>query len=141
MSAYIVNKKHIDALLTWASRPQYQSPSFYYWQNRQWYFYEDINRIGNVLLFENVHSVNYRYNDHDEPPEYKWQRYNRPLTALQIIKACDCLDYQSCETPDWKDTEAYEIIQTIRERAINELPGMDDCQWEITEDIKEYSFV
>jgi hypothetical protein len=141
MSAFVVDKKHIDALLTYASRPEYQSPSCYYWLNKIVYFYDEINRIGNVLVFENYHSVNYRYNDHSEPFEYKWERYTRSLTPIQIVKACDCLDYQSCETPDWKETEANTIIQSIRERAIREIPGYETASWEITENIKQYQHV
>jgi len=141
MSAFVVDKKHIDALLTYAIRPQYQSPSNYYWMNQRVGFWDNIDRIGSVLLFENYHSVNYRYNEHEEPQEYKWERYSLPLTPVQIIKACDCLNYQSCESPDWDTTEAYEILQTIRERAIVELPGMEEAKWEITEDIKQCQFV
>ncbi len=57
----------------------------------------------------------------------------RHYLPVEIIKACDCYDYQSCETPDWKDTEAYAIMQMLRKRAIYSLPGYEEAAWEIRE--------
>ena len=140
MSAFVVSQTHIDALLTFAQRPQYDSPASYYKENGTTVtFYDNLNAIGQILLDENVRSVNFRYEEQTDSPSYLYHPYRGNLTPVQIIKACDCLNYQSCETDDWKNTEAHLILDTIRERAINELPGMDAAEWEITPSTRELS--
>lgn len=132
MSAFVVSPTHIDALLTFAQRPQYEAPACYYKGSVKVTFYDNLNAIGQILLDENVRSVNFRYTEQTDSPAYLYHPYRGNLPPVQIIKACDCLNYQSCETDDWKDTEAHLILDTIRERAINELPGMDEAEWELT---------
>ncbi len=132
MSAFLVNDTHIDALLTWAMRPQWQSLSYYRHGDKRVTFFDNLDTIGQCLINQNYASLNGRYGDTDPAHEYKFTNYFNPLSPVQVIKACDCYNYQACETGEdyWK-SEAHEIIDTIRERAIDELPGMDDAAWEI----------
>ena len=132
MSAFLVNDKHIDALLTWAVRPRWQAPSHYQHNENKVIFYDNLEVIGQELVNENHKSLTDKYHDPYHSHEYKFTPYLNPLSPVQIIKACDCYNYQACETGEdyWK-SEAHEIIDTIRERAIDELPGMDDAAWEI----------
>ena len=132
MSAFLVNDKHIDALLTYAMRARYQSPANYRHNGNQVTFFDNLDTIGQVLVNQNFASVNHRYSMEDTPDEYTHTHYPRPLSPVQVIKACDCYNYQACDTgQDYWTSEAHEIIDTIRERAIDELPGMDDAAWEI----------
>ena len=131
MSAFVVSNKHITAILN-STSPRYPGDSFYYYyQGEPRYVNGRKEEIGALLLAENIRSVNYYYNEQDTYEQFKLDLSVRPLTPVEIIKACDCYYYQACETPDWKDTEAYAIIDTIRERAINNLPGYDEAPWEI----------
>ena len=50
-------------------------------------------------------------------------------TPVEIIKLCDCYDYQSCETRDWETTEAFAICAALRAAAIDSLPGYEDAPW------------
>ena len=134
MSAYVVDDKVIHALLTWAQRPQWSAPACYYHPGYRLEdkhtFYDNLDMIGQILVNQNYRSVNHRYNDMEIPPEYHWERYPlSKLSAVQVIKACDCYAYQACEVDDWETTEAHKIIDTIRERAIDELPGMEEAEW------------
>jgi hypothetical protein len=55
-------------------------------------------------------------------------------TASQIDELyglCDCYAYQACETSDWHETEAYAIMQYLKQRAIRNLPGYDDAKGDI----------
>jgi hypothetical protein len=40
------------------------------------------------------------------------------VLATQIVKACDCYDYQACETDDYKQSEAAALVEKIRAQAI-----------------------
>lgn len=131
MSAFIVNETHIDALVTYAVNKRAS-----YWdeinQTRVDITTFNADRIGQILHDENVRSVNYRYAETDKSDEYRWHFYTKPLSAAQVIKACDCLDYQSCETPDWEESTAWRILQEIKSTAMRHIPGYESAEWEIS---------
>ena len=137
MSAFIVGHAHIDALLTYAVA-------------KRLYFYDpetgvrDItaqtaDEIGRILLLENERSVAYRYpgtNDlpgtiGEEANAYAFTYFAGPMSALQAIKAARCLDYQSCEHPEWEASLAKRIVDAIIVTAVADLPGYDNAAWEI----------
>jgi hypothetical protein len=129
MSAFIVSDKHINSLLNFAyahmdgiNLPDGQDLSFKSVQ--------DLDKIGQILLDENYRSVNYRYREQEISHQIKF--FVQPLlTPVQIIKACQCLDYQCCETEDWEETSAYRIINWIQTEAIRNLAGYEQAQWSI----------
>lgn len=129
MSAHLVSEKNIHALVNYGSRREYGSiPKYWFGE------WKEINpqSAGQILWNENNRSVNFRYDEQEPDPVYTFRPAPfQNYTAVQIIKACDCLDYQSCETDDWKNTEAYAILHMIRERAIHALPGYEEAAWGI----------
>ena len=132
MSAFIVGNKHINAMLKAASLNRYPGDgAHYYWNGESYYFNGNSHIIGQKLVDENYRSVNYRYTEQEEPEQFKSMVLHAEYTPVQIIKACDCYNYQSCETPDWRETEAYAIMTALRERAIDMLPGYDEADWNI----------
>jgi hypothetical protein len=131
MSAFVVNKSHIDVLVWYAMRPNgFHGPTSYWW-NGETHMITDRDQVGNLLLAENVRSVNARYDDHEPVPTYSYRMPTRAYSEVEVIKACDCLKYQSCETDDYRETEAYAALNAIREKAIHALAGYDDADWEI----------
>jgi|SRR3990167_5335284 len=52
------------------------------------------------------------------------------LSPIAILKMCDCLEYQSCETEDYRQTVAFKLLDAIRGAAIHALPGYDDAPWD-----------
>lgn len=59
---------------------------------------------------------------------------DRLMRAVMILKMCDCYEYQSCETPEWYGQPAHKnparaVLEAIRSRAINSLPGYEDAPW------------
>lgn len=129
MSAFICSDKHISALVNWAAR------------NKCDYWPEGAVRRSNVechekevfkmLLAENYASVNYRYNEEDEP-EGTYDPKALVTDPVHIIKMCHCLDYQSCEHPGWADSRAKALLDQIESAAIRALPGYDNAPWELT---------
>lgn len=72
-------------------------------------------QVAKILMDENTRSVNHRYNDSSSNPyEFKKDRKAKSLPVGNIIGALDCLEYQSCETDDWKQSNAWEIITNLR---------------------------
>jgi hypothetical protein len=136
MSAFICDDLHINAIVTYAidKKVSFYNPTT---KTRTDITATNAEAIGRMLMDENVRSVCHRYSDagDDEKSaaaQYKFKRFATPLTAVEVIKACNCLDYQSCETDDWADTLARVVLDAVIARALNYLPGYDDAPWEIT---------
>jgi hypothetical protein len=51
------------------------------------------------------------------------------IDPVQVIKACDCYEYQSCEHDGWADSEACRFITSLRKGAAHALPGYDGADW------------
>lgn len=95
---------------------------------------DNVTEVGRMLLRENHRSVQHRY---DEGPKvelsdpYSFKRYRGQIKPVQVLKAIGCLDYQSCEHPGWKDSEAYAFLEALLHTAIDQLPGYEEADWEI----------
>ncbi len=95
------------------------------------------DKVGQMLLTENYRSVYSRYQPvagcvnpvHNE--EYVFSRVNGKVDPVQVLKAIDCLEYQSCYHPGWKDSDARRFLENLRGRATNQLPGYQEAQWEV----------
>ena len=146
MSAYIVSKAHIDAIVTFAvggqrrvgtakrmaevaGHSKYVSSSDY-----------TPSQIGAALWAENHTSVDYRYTETTPVPAYDFRpkcsgstctKPTRLLTPLDIIKLCQSLKYQSCEHPAWDASFAKDFLNRVISAAIAALPGYDNAFWGI----------
>lgn len=126
MSAYVVSPDTIDYLVT---------------ASRCWRLAEDgylpydvriltDNELGQVLLSENVRSVNCRYNETDVTPAYEYRAVNfDSIDPVTVLKSVQCVNYQSCETDDWQTTPAYQVLKAIESGAIANLSGYRSAPW------------
>lgn len=152
MSAYIVNKNHIMFLLAaMGSRSILGRGSrfSYYWDAKpdcrtevDSYDPQAMADVGNLLLRENLASVTARYpressatlpgpRDHDceiTPADIGRYCYG-VVDPVQVLKACDCLEYQSCEHDGWRASEARAVLEALRRAAWHALPGYDGAEW------------
>lgn len=154
MSAYMVSKEHIDALVATAVYgPTDNARPAGYGQTR-WYAiyfdnpsrrldYESASIAGEILVKENLSSIHTRYPDTltnpDNTPgpceqywltEYAFPRDAKRLTTIQALKALACYEYQSCEHPEWSTSEAHSLCDRMRHNLIGCLPGYEDADWE-----------
>lgn len=126
MSAFVLSDQHITAILEFvAPDPRTGDRPGYYWSG-SWHQFGDWPTIlGQTLVDQNHRSVAFRYSHlgvSAESPPYTGAGRHRPrLTPVQAIVACDSYIYQSCESPDWEQTEAFAMVQAIREHAIRKL--------------------
>jgi hypothetical protein len=99
---------------------------------------EYAEKIINILLKENIRSVDCLY-PHNAEPEADFvpmaisqstlSRHKGKHSTIQLLKLCDHLEYQSCETPDYEETPAYKLINLIRKQLIKSLPGWESAKW------------
>lgn len=147
MSAWIVSHAHIDALLTFVEQEKISLPLSGTPTDAIAIKGGGATAIGRILLAENLRSVLHRYpNDTEETcpgtegetvAGYTFKPFkdlpNMPSgqACVWVLKACHCLDYQCCETDDWKETQAFRILETIESAAIRRLPGYNEAPWGI----------
>ncbi len=126
MSAYLVHADTIDYLVTAARAWRLAADGYLPYDARN---LTDTD-LGQLLLTENNRSVNYRYEETDEAPAYEHRpvRYDA-IDAVTVLKSVQCVNYQSCETDDWKTTAAYGVLKAIEQGAIAHLPGYRDAAW------------
>jgi len=137
MSAFVVSDDHISLLVTAAMDDRHFSSS---------YFStlpgapkgddpDDADALGKALLRENTRSVLFRYQGDDLEGMEAIERYTfrriHPtfVTPVIVLKACDCYDYQACETNDYHERWAAKWVQQLRKSMISKLPGYDDAPW------------
>lgn len=140
MSAFICNPEHFHALAAFATQGNVYSPAGIEpaWLRSRCEEYlvtperEHDATVARILYLENVRSVDYRYGEKNEiDPEYWNIRSYPPVNnPVHILKMCACLEYQSCETPDYRDSLAYLLLTRIRAKAIKSLPGYEDAPWD-----------
>lgn len=156
MSAFLVSPKHIDIMLTcginnpfgplrWLA-PDHQHPAAatltdthqrgHVWGRDAITLANLLDRpltrdtaddVGAVLLAANVASVNHRYAEDELEEIYYYQQALAP--AVDVLKAIDSFEYQSCEPPSWEHSEAKVICDALRRSAIRQLPGYDEAPW------------
>jgi hypothetical protein len=122
MSAWIVDKAHIDLLVSAAKQ-------FEMGEMLPVVGVTSDDQLGQMLVDECVKSVSYRYPGDDvgkgELPgprdAYYLEPYRfeatRTFTATEIHRACACYDYQSCEHPGWDSSMACLFTATLRAAA------------------------
>lgn len=147
MSAFLVDKAHIDALVAAGLRAQRDGQygelplSWTAPRRREARRLDHLSAdgVGRMLWRENVRSLMARYPGHaDEwadamraadayvfPGEDRVER----LDLAGELKAIDCLEYQSCEHRGWRTSEARAFCDALRRRLVALLPGYDAAEW------------
>jgi len=127
MSAFIVNHAHIDAIVNFACRHSRYSTSLGHGLPQT----TDPQALGKLLIAENIRSVDYRYRERNLAAPYNWQpRCGDNTTPVAYLKLLSCLEYQSCESPDYFQTPACRALLALRGIGIKALPGYDAADWE-----------
>lgn len=97
--------------------------------------------LGRLLMRANIESVAHRYGQTgpDDLPgprdqtrvwNYEFRPIQTELRPAWAISCCDCLRYQSCETPDYRESLAYAVTEAIREDAIQTVT--EGAPWGVT---------
>lgn len=124
MSCFVVPDYHVDVLVSWAVLRG--APAFIEGLTPR--------TLAACLARANRAAYRARYGEQcEDPAPYRHPDAQR-LSFTQVVKACDCLDYQCSDWPDWPDSVAQRALSRIREHAIRlALPGYDDAAWTLEE--------
>jgi len=148
MSAYLVDKNHIMYLLAAISSQRIQRGyGFSYWQDSKGERVsvqtgDEMAELGNLLWRENMASVSARY-PHESSATLPGTtggcgvitRHDigrscySEMDPVQVLKACDCYAYQTCEHDGWKTSSAFAVIESLRHAAWQSLSGYDAAKW------------
>lgn len=129
MSAWIVSKKHIDALVSAARMDKLFS---FYHKGKRIYInsVESCDWIGNELTKENRRSINFRYREETKPSKYEFD-FNLGWSPIAIIKNCHCYSYQTCEHNEWESSVSHAFIKALAECMVSEVAGYEAAPWGI----------
>lgn len=117
MSAYICSDRHIASIALWAAMDSAG-------KLKGW---KDIaQEIADALKRENIKSVNYRYSERTRFKKCDLSKAE-VLQPEDVVSLCDCLDYQSCEHPDYKPG----MLAVIRASAFRASRGHKSDLWSI----------
>lgn len=141
MSAFILGKEHINYLIEAARSRTLNPNSRFQWFHNGWHEIESPSAAGQMLWDENIKSVHARYPDDEldqlpgpigETFVFQYSHcYSRRIDPVQVLKACSCYEYQTCEHEEWEASEAKAFIDSLKSDAIHALPGWEEAQWEI----------
>ncbi|HCG01491.1 MAG TPA: hypothetical protein DEV93_13215 [Chloroflexi bacterium] len=158
MSAFMVGKQHIDLMVDATTYNVRHWPfSWYHEGTRHELLHGSSGEtprhnagsveystaaIGRMLIDENLRSIHARYPDTVDggqvpgPFESYWEQpYSCPIMlptvdAVQVLKAIDCYEYQSCEHDGWETSTARAFCDALRGAMIHRLPGYEEAQWD-----------
>lgn len=147
MSAYICDRDHILYLVAAAVSHNLEPHGTFRWfHDGRWHElpsddYERAADVANMLWRENVASVSARYPNESsatlpgpcqenfviEPADFPGAF--TAFDLVQVIKAFDCFEYQSCEHKTWQTSEAHAFVAALRRAAWHALPGYENAAW------------
>lgn len=112
MSAFLLSNAHIDILVCGAA--QYgleRDPG-------------KLRVLGQLWWTQNNRSVNHRYAERRRHPRYELHTTEAPLHPVAVLVALCCYTYQSCERPDWEQTEAYRYAGMLEKTILDRHPEL-----------------
>lgn len=107
MSCWIVTTGHVDAIVQ-ALVTEQIIPA------------EEATATGKLLIAANNKSFSFNYEgryDHElnDVDSYRFRGVEAPLRPWGVYKQARCYDYQSCDAPDWEQSQAFRLVRTLRE--------------------------
>lgn len=139
MSAFMVSDDHINAIVL-AAREGDMS----YELNGVWKKVKgNEQECANLLYEANAESVYSRYPSErpkrvESDSEWATSDENsivyvspRLLSGIQIIKLCQCFNYQACEVDDYEKTWASAFINRVIANQVHRIEGYDEAEWAI----------
>lgn len=140
MSAYIVENCQINVIVSWFLSPTKDNQLWYEMNGQYGYMgIEEAPKVAYELYKQNVLSVNDRYNDTESDEQYGFeyiQNAKQAYCLAEIAGAIDGLEYQSCETDNYHQTDAYKIITSMRKHLLKVVQDQelgDNTTWSIKE--------
>jgi hypothetical protein len=123
----MVSDLHLNAIVAYASRHAGSVRI----NNERINITGNEQRIIDILETANKESLHVRYGDDDVATGIKYKMTDKYQSPMQIIKLCNCFNYQASDVNDYERTPAATITNAIIKSAIYNLPGYDDLAWSV----------
>lgn len=140
MSSYIVDKEHIEQIVLYVYKLK-GIDSLNYYHNKERLQFDFLGDVALELSKANCEGVNYRYDDNNKPYNFNnlgidGLKVKNPLQVIQLIK---CLEYQSCDNPNYKNSLANSILKTITDHIVSYMI-QHECELHSTETYKLWDY-
>jgi hypothetical protein len=132
MSAFAVHHEHINAIMTLAAFDGQTRDTIRAASEGQIALF-DATRVGRFLLEANRKAVT-SHAEPQQPRRYVFRKWQCVPSPVEILKACQCLDFQCCEHEEWHESPAKRMLDAIMGAVIEALPGYDSAPWAISEE-------
>tara|TARA_R100001443_G_scaffold34176_1_gene47984 strand:+ start:610 stop:1095 length:486 start_codon:yes stop_codon:yes gene_type:complete len=140
MSSYIVDKEHIEQIVLYVYKLKGIESLNYYHENKRIQF-DSMGNVAIELSKANCEGVNCRYDENNQPYDFDDLSINglKVKNPLQVIQLIRCLEYQSCDNPDYKNSLANSILKTITDHIVSYMI-QHECELHATESYKLWDF-
>lgn len=138
MSAFLVSETHLNVIVSYFVGLGRDDGLWFGLKGEYAYLTrENAPDVAQALYDENIRSVNHRYNEQSSDYLFSFT-YIRDAKYIykvgEIAKALDCLEYQSCETDDYHNTDAWAIVCAMRKHLLSQVATKQGVDiWEINE--------
>lgn len=143
MSAYIEEPAHINVVVSYFTSRVTGNGLWHEFSDGYNYMTpQNAHEVADLLYNQNVRSVNHRYNELTGNEGYNFEYIEgvrERYSIAEIGKALDGLEYQSCETDDYHQTAAYQVLHEMRKALLSQLydqadvAGEAEHTWSISE--------
>jgi len=104
MSAYMVSDLHISAVINKMVEMELINKS-------------NINKVGQMIVDENINSLVARYGEAEKAENSHTFQFieneETQVSDIQAHKLAHCIEYQSCEHDQWKDSKAFRTLDKL----------------------------
>ena len=140
MSSYIVDKEHIEQIVLYVYKLKGIDSLNYYHKGKRIEF-DSLGNVAKELSTANCEGVNYRYEDNNNPYSFDDLsignlKVKNPLQVIQLIR---CLEYQSCDSPNYENSIANTILKTMINHIVSYMI-QHECELHSTESYKLWDY-
>ena len=133
MSAYLCNPEDFALLAAYALKPG-APRHFVNLAKKEYIDVEDAFDIAMILANENINSLEYRYPNYGPAGGFICGTLGEFLAEVRLAAAkrydyndlvkikevLHCFDYQSCEHPEYRQSDAYHLVRCIKDQLLSE---------------------
>lgn len=123
MSCFVVSDYHVDALVSWAEIHNSSGLRLF----------GDAPALAAALAAANRAAYKDRYGEEGDTKPAYIPRDVRRMSPVQVLKACNCLDYQCSDWTLWEHSISRRALDIIKDLAVSRLPGYDEADWALDE--------
>jgi hypothetical protein len=140
MSGYIVDKEHIEQIVLYVYKLK-GIDSLNYYHNKERKEFDSLGDVAKELSTANCENVNYLYDDDNNPYNFDDLRVGnlKVKNPLQVVQLIRCLEYQSCDSPNYENSLANTILKTITDHIVSYMI-QHECELHATESYKLWDY-